>query len=192
MVTMIDPRIVVPPYTDVNPKTHIVLVSSDGVSYEVSKVAAKMSKLIDDLLKDEEAETTEVKVIPCSEARGAALKYVVQYMEHHWNNRWKPIEKPMKRKVTSYLSPWDKQFLYTDLVVNGNERQWEMLAYSTMAANFLQVEDMVQLCCAAFAEIMKGKTAEQIRDVFNIECDFTPAQLQRIELEDSWIDMTAE
>ena len=42
-------------------------------------------------------------------------------------------------------------------MVNGNGRQWEMLAYSTMAANFLQVEDMVQLCCAAFAEILKGK-----------------------------------
>jgi len=186
--------IVSPPYTGVDPKTHVILQSNDSppVEYSVSKDAAKMSKVIEDLLKDEEGEATEIKTIPCPNVTGVVLKYVAQYMEYHWNHRWKPIEKPMKLKITYYLSEWDKQFLYTDLVRNGNEREWELLAYSTMAANFLQVEDMLQLCCAAFAAILKGKKAEQIREIFNIECDFSEAQLKRIELEDSWIDDSAE
>ena len=35
---------------------------------------------------------------------------------------------------------------------------------------------------------LKGKTPEQIREAFNIECDFTPEELAQVQKENQWAD----
>ena len=38
------------------------------------------------------------------------------------------------------------------------------------------------------ADSPKGKTPEQIREAFNIECDFTPEELAQVQKENQWAD----
>ena len=166
----------------------IVLQSNDAtpVEYKVSREAAKMSGLIKDMLDDQSE--GEQAVIPVPNVNGRTLKYVVQYMEHHHNQRAEPLEKPLRGKIEDVISEWDKQYLFTDLVKDHDEKQHELLIDVIMAANFLNVKELLDLTCACVASMIKGKTPEQIRALFNIENDFTPEEEEKIREENRWCE----
>ena len=166
----------------------LVLQSNDAkpVEYQVPRDAAKMSGLIKDMLDDQsEGDQT---VIPVPNVNGRTLKYVVQYMEHHHNQRAEPLEKPLRGKIEDVISEWDKAFLFTDLVKDHDEKQHELLIDVIMAANFLNVKELLDLTCACVASMIKGKTPEQIRALFNIENDFTPEEEEKIREENRWCE----
>lgn len=180
--------VVTPPYEGVDWRTHIVLQSSDSrpVELKVLREAAKMSGLIKDLLEDlPEGDQT---VIPVPNVAGRTLKYVVEYLEYHHNNRHDPIEKPLKGKIDDVICEWDKTFLFTDLVKDHDEKQHELLIDVIMAANFLNIKDLLDLTCACVASMIKGKSPEQIRALFNIENDFTPEEEEKIREENRWCE----
>jgi S-phase kinase-associated protein 1 len=168
--------------------THIVLQSNDTkpIEFSVTREAAKMSGLVKDMLEDQEQD--EKTVIPIPNVSGRTLKYVIDYMEHHHNNKAEAIEKPLKGKVDEVISDWDKKFLFTDLVKNNDENDHELLIDCIMAANFLNIKDMLDLTCACVASMIKGKTPEQIRALFKIENDFTPEEEEKIKEENRWCD----
>jgi len=166
---------------------YVVLQSNDQpkpVEYKVLRDAAKMSGLIKDMLEDLDGEA----VIPVPNVNGRILKYVVEYMEHHYNNRADTIEKPLKTRIDDVISEWDKAFLFTDLVKGHDEKQHETLVDVIMAANFLNIKDLLDLTCACVASMIKGKTPEQIRALFNIENDFTPEEEEKIREENRWCE----
>merc|ERR1712232_1133214 len=109
-------------------------------------------------------------------------------MGHHHNNKADPIEKPLKTKIEDVISEWDKAFLFTDLVKNHDEKQHELLIDVIMAANFLNIKDLLDLTCATVASMIKGKTPEQIRTTFNIVNDFTPEEEAQIREENKWCE----
>ena len=167
----------------------IVLQSNDQpkpIEYQVSREAAKMSGLIKDMLEDQGE--GEEAIIPVPNVSGRTLKYVLEYVEHHHNNRADAIEKPLKGKIEEVITEWDKAFLFTDLVKNHDEKQHETLIDVIMAANFLNIKDLLDLCCACVASMIKGKTPEQIRALFNIENDFTPEEEEKIREENRWCE----
>eukprot|EP00996_Jenningsia_fusiforme_P004254 NODE_5067_length_722_cov_105.976226_g4704_i0.p1 GENE.NODE_5067_length_722_cov_105.976226_g4704_i0~~NODE_5067_length_722_cov_105.976226_g4704_i0.p1 ORF type:complete len:188 (-),score=43.03 NODE_5067_length_722_cov_105.976226_g4704_i0:97-660(-) len=175
-------------YANIDFKTHIVLQSNDTkpIEYSVLREAAKMSGLIKDMLEDQDSQ--EETVIPLPNVNGRTLKFVIQYIEHHYNNKAEPIEKPLKGKVEDVISEFDRLFLYTELIKDGDEKQHELLIDCIMAANFLNIKDMLDLTCAAVASMIKGKTPEQIRALFNIENDFTPEEEEKIREENRWCE----
>ena len=183
------PEEVAAPYEAVDWSKYVVLQSNDQpkpVEYKLLREAAKMSGLIKDMLEDQpEGEQT---VIPVPNVSGRTLKYVLEYVEHHYNNKADPIEKPLKTKIEDVVSEWDKAFLFTDLVKNHDEKQHELLIDVIMAANFLNIKDLLDLTCATVASMIKGKTPEQIRTLFNIENDFTPEEEEKIREENRWCE----
>lgn len=45
-----------------------------------------------------------------------------------------------------------------------------------LAANFLEIEDLLGLACAKVASKLKNKSIMEIKQFFNIENDFTPEE----------------
>lgn len=177
---------------NVNYREYIVLQSNEEkpVQYQINRNASKMSGLINDILLDDQNDQNsgsgEETIIPLPNVDGKTLAYVIQYMDHHWNNKANPIEKPLKGKVEEVVSKWDRDFLNTDLVQNGVEEQHELLIAVIMAANFMNIKDLLELGCAKIASMIRGKTPEQIRKLFNIENDFTPEEEEKIREENRW------
>ena len=44
------------------------------------------------------------------------------------------------------------------------------------AANYLNIKSLLDLTCKTVADMIKGKTPEEIRAHFNIQNDFTPVR----------------
>lgn len=166
---------------------YIVLQSNDQptpTQFKILREAAKMSGLIKDMLDDQEGDA----VIPVPNVTGKTLKLALEYVEHHYNNRAEPIEKPLKGKIEDVITEWDKNFLFTHLVKNHDEKQHETLVDVIMAANFLNIKDLLDLTCACVASMIKGKSPDQIRALFNIENDFTPEEEEKIKEENRWCE----
>ncbi|EEF29196.1 skp1, putative [Ricinus communis] len=55
-----------------------------------------------------------------------------------------------------------------------------------MAANYLNVKGLLDLTCQTVADMIKGKTPEEIRKTFNIKNDFTPEEEEEVRRENQW------
>jgi S-phase kinase-associated protein 1 len=55
-----------------------------------------------------------------------------------------------------------------------------------MAANYLDIRGMLDLTCQTIADMIKGKSVEEIRETFNIKNDFTPEEEAEIRRENQW------
>nr|CCC95239.1 unnamed protein product [Trypanosoma congolense IL3000]CCC95241.1 unnamed protein product [Trypanosoma congolense IL3000] len=172
---------------DVDFNEFCVLQSNDQppVEFKVRREAAMMSGLVKDMLEDQ---GDSEPIIPIPNVSARTLKLVIDYMEHHYNNRADPIEKPLKSSIDKIISEWDHKFLYTNLVKDNDEKQHEVLIDVIMAANFLNVRDLLDLTCACVANMIRGKSAEEIRALFNIESDFTPEEEEKIREENRWCE----
>jgi S-phase kinase-associated protein 1 len=56
------------------------------------------------------------------------------------------------------------------------------------AANYLDIKPMLDLTCKAVANMIKGKSPEEIRKTFNIKNDFTPEEEEKIRKENEWCE----
>ncbi|VAH54324.1 unnamed protein product [Triticum turgidum subsp. durum] len=55
-----------------------------------------------------------------------------------------------------------------------------------LAANYLNIKGLLDLTCQTVADMIKGKTPEEIRKTFNIKNDFTPEEEAEIRRENQW------
>lgn len=94
--------------------------------------------------------------IPVPNATSKILTKVIEYCKKHVEATSSTSE---DHKV------WDADFIKEVNVV--------MLFELIRAANYLNVKSLLDLTCQVVANIIKGKTLEEIRKAFNIENDFT-------------------
>eukprot|EP00456_Euglypha_rotunda_P009624 TRINITY_DN12227_c0_g1_i6.p1 TRINITY_DN12227_c0_g1~~TRINITY_DN12227_c0_g1_i6.p1 ORF type:complete len:143 (+),score=25.37 TRINITY_DN12227_c0_g1_i6:143-571(+) len=122
-----------------------------------------MSKLIKTTLEGDK----DAKEVNLYHIEGPIVAKVIDWMKHHVKHPPPKIEKPL---VSSDLKecgvePFDIKFVDTD-----QETMFKLL----LAANYMDVTDLLYLVCAKVASLMKGKTPDQIRKTFNIRSDSTP------------------
>ena len=55
-----------------------------------------------------------------------------------------------------------------------------------LAANYLNIKTLLDLTCMTVANMIKGKTPEEIRKTFNIKNDFTPEEEEEVKKENAW------
>merc|ERR1712142_1093213 len=77
-----------------------------------------------------------------------------------------------KEKRTDDISSWDADFLKVD-----QGTLFELI----LAANYLDIKGLLDVTCKTVANMIKGKTPEDIRKTFNIKNDFPPAKRSRSE-----------
>ena len=118
--------------------------------------------------------------IPIPQVKKAILDKILVYCKHLMENAPPEIDKPLRsNNLADVVSDW-----YADYVNVDQELLFEMI----LAANFLDIKSLLELCCAKVASIIKTMTIPEIRDYFHIENDFTPEEEAQIMDENRWAE----
>lgn len=153
----------------------IKILTSDEFEIEIPLKIANMSKTIKNMI--EEMEDCD-SIIPIHDVTKEVFEQIIVYCNHHLNDpEDKRTEKEKKR--TDNISEWDKEFCSIDK---------ESLFKIINAANYLDISGLLEITCKTIANMIKGKSPEEIREMFGIENDFTPEEEERIRKENEWCE----
>ncbi|KAF9621435.1 hypothetical protein IFM89_021474 [Coptis chinensis] len=146
----------------------VTLKSSDGESFEVDEAVAVESQTIKHMIEDDCADDG----IPLPNVTSKILSKVIEYCKKH-------VETPKTedRSVDDELKAWDAEFVKVDQAT---------LFDLILAANYLNIKSLLDLTCQTVADMIKGKTPEEIRKTFNIKNDFTPEEEEEVRRENQW------
>jgi len=157
------------------------LQSSDGEVFEVEMEIIKLSNTIKTMLEDlgAEDEESETEIIPLPNVNAAILKKIIQWCSYHKEDPPMLDEDDNKEKRTDDIGSWDSDFLKVD-----QGTLFELI----LAANYMDIKGLLDVTCKTVANMIKGKTPEEIRRTFNIKNDFTPAEEEQIRKENAWCE----
>lgn len=157
---------------------NIVLITNEKKEYTVNKKFALMSELIKNLIEDGCDGNIYLENVSNED-----LEKIIIYCKNHVDD---VIEEP---KVEVELDndadfPKQKEFEdFSELDQNFIDMDIEKISSLVMAANFMNVSGLIKLCCHKIANLMKGKTTEEMRILFNETNDFTPEEEQKLREE---------
>jgi S-phase kinase-associated protein 1 len=118
-----------------------------------------------------ETDTGVDQPIPLPNVKSSVLSQVIQYCTEHVEG--KELDEHGKRKKTDD----DIQKFDEDFVKNLDQSSlFELI----LAANYLNMKDLLDLTCSTVAKMIKGKTPQEIRDTFGIQNDFTPEEEEEV------------
>jgi len=114
--------------------------------------------------------------IPLPNVTGSILAKVLEYCNKHAAAS-AGGEGSSSSSDKEELDKFDKAFVEVDQAT---------LFDLILAANYLNVKGMLDLTCQTVADMIKGKSVEEIRQTFNIKNDFTPEEEAEIRKENQW------
>lgn len=175
----------------------VVLVSGEGEKFTVDRKIAERSVLLKNYLNDmhdsnfhngdesgEEDDEDDVDededelVMPVPNVRSSVLQKVIEWAEHHRDSNF-PDEDDDDSRKSAPVDSWDREFLKVDQ---------EMLYEIILAANYLNIKPLLDAGCKVVAEMIRGRSPEEIRRTFNIVNDFTPEEEAAIRRENEWAE----
>ncbi|PNW74992.1 hypothetical protein CHLRE_12g501200v5 [Chlamydomonas reinhardtii] len=152
--------------------TKVKLMSSDAQMFEVDEDVAFQSQTVKNLVEDAGTEDA----IPLPNVSGRILAKVIEYSKYHVEAEKKGADdKPTKTEDD--VKRWDDEFVKVDQAT---------LFDLILAANYLNIKGLLDLTCQTVAQMIKGKTPEEIRKTFNIKNDFTPEEEEEVRRENQW------
>jgi S-phase kinase-associated protein 1 len=149
----------------------VKLTSSDNQMFEVDEEVANQSQTVQNMIED----TGTEEMIPLPNVPGKILSKVIEYCKFHVDAAKKVEGKPAKNE--DEVKQWDTEFVKVDQAT---------LFDLILAANYLNIKGLLDLTCQTVANMIKGKSPEEIRKTFNIKNDFTPEQEEEVRRENQW------
>ncbi|ORZ00835.1 E3 ubiquitin ligase complex SCF subunit sconC [Syncephalastrum racemosum] len=149
------------------------LLSSDNETFTVEKDVAERSVLIKNMLEDVGESDAP---IPLPNVTAKILRKVIEWCEQHKND---PVVQDEQERRNTDIDEWDQKYMEVDQ---------ETLFDIILAANYLDIKPLLDVGCKTVANMIKGKSAEEIRRTFNITNDFTPEEEAQIKKENEWAE----
>jgi S-phase kinase-associated protein 1 len=122
--------------------------------------------MIDEMF--DEDEDMEDKKVPLPNVSSEVLKKVIQFGEHYQEEQMTPIQTPLKSSnIDDLVQKW-----YAEFVDLPQKQLFELVA----AANYLNIKPLLDLTVLAVSILIKGKSAAELREIFNVTSDGTEGE----------------
>lgn len=148
----------------------LMLKSSEGRLFCVGKKTIYQSSVIKNMYEDIEGSEPDIR-IPLTTIDSETLERILIYCDHHKHDE--PTDEPLPK--FEYMSDWDKEYI---------NLPYDTLVKLVIAANFLDIKALLDLCCKAIADSIKDKSTEEIRKLFKmdeiVEDDEEPKNIESI------------
>ena len=140
----------------------IVFITSDFHRIEADKNVLDQSTVINDIVED----VGDDEPIPLPTITAKVLTKILEYCSFYNVSH-------TEREIKDF----DKGFVNINM---------DFMFDLIQGANFLNIKGLLDVLCAAVADRIRGKTPEQIREVFGIVNDLTPEEEAAALAEHSW------
>lgn len=151
----------------------VTLQSQDGLELQVEVRFANQSVTIKNLIED--AGTKEK--IPLPNVKGVILAKIIEYLKYHGENPTVVTDDKSNATGSNELVSWDLEFCKVDQAT-----LFELI----LAANYLDIKELLDLTCKSVANMIKGLTPDEIRKTFGIVNDFTADEERQVREENAW------
>ncbi|XP_055816840.1 SKP1-like protein 1 [Solanum dulcamara] len=155
-------------------KKIVTLKSNDDKEFEVEEAAVIQSEMIKNMIEDGCA----TSVIPLPNIDSKTLTKVIEYLNKHITKNEDEDEeekddngKAVETAEEDDLKEFDEQFVSVD---------WEELFDIIMAANYLNINELMELCCQSAADRLKNKSVRAVREMLKITNDLTEEEEKEI------------
>ena len=157
--------------------TTIKLLTKDSKELEITKKQAELSELLKQAINDYPKESS----FPLNEIDEKNGEKIKVFLIHFDGVAPAEIEKPLtSNDMKSLTDEWSANFV--------DKMPLEDLVNLTVAANYMGINSLLDLCCAKIASLCKDKSEEEIFKTFNITETFTEEEKNKIKEENKWID----
>ena len=119
-------------------------------------------------------------------------------MTYHQSHPWAEPEnaadltdqqKELERLKLETLTAYDKTFYGVEGIRgDGSNLNKDFLFDTMIGANVLAAQDLLDTGCKCVALLLKGRSPEQIRTLFNITNDFSEAEEKQVRRENEWAE----
>ena len=155
----------------------IKLVTKDGKEIEITKKDAELSELLKSAINDNPKESS----FPLNELDEKCGEKIKEYLSHFNGTAPPEIEKPItSNEMKNLTDEWSANF--------ADKMTMEELVNLTVAANYMGINSLLDLCCAKVASLCKDKDEKEIFKTFNINETFTEEEKNKIKEENKWIE----
>lgn len=166
--------------------------SSDNVIFELPIEVAKKSITLSNMLDDIEVSENE---IPLPNVDGKTMNTVVEFIKFdtvvlHKKKELTEEEKNQPRdeeKPKEGFQDWEQKFIDSHFKNGDGSFNQDLLFKTILAANYLDIKQLLDLSCKSVAYQIKGKTPEEIRKTFQIKNDFTEEEVEKIKKENEYV-----
>ena len=153
------------------------LVSNQGTRYTIDKRGIQHS----DLLKSMVEMDSTVSEYVVHDAPDDVLHIIVRYMEYHIATPPKPTQRPLTSRLKDVVDDWDFD-LMLELEFDESQMDKRRFMYNLFQVVWrIDMRSLIDLICMKFVEMMKHKTPDQIRSLFDIENDLTEQDMKHLK-----------
>ena len=144
----------------------IILFSAENEKFIIDKKAAKRSGLLKNCIEDDE----NFKELNLIDIDSKFLKLIIEFLEHYKDSEPKLPPTPLKDSdLMKNLDEWSIIFF--------SKLNLEDIISLTNASNYMEIESLMQICCAIIASNMIDHPVDEVQRTFAIENEFTEEEL---------------
>uniref|UniRef100_D3TKL6 SCF ubiquitin ligase skp1 component n=1 Tax=Glossina morsitans morsitans TaxID=37546 RepID=D3TKL6_GLOMM len=168
---------------------NIKLQSCDNEIFIVDIQTAKCSGTIKTMLEDCGMEDCDNIVVPLPNVSSSILRKIMEWASHHKDDKSTADDDDDDDdnddddddgdNDEDNHSAWDADFL--------DMARFDLFAL-IRGANYLDVESLLSAACRTAADMLKGKTAQEMREMFKIKNDLTPAEEADLRKINGWLE----
>ena len=143
----------------------------------LSKKSCELSELLKSAINDYPTETS----YPLNELDEKNAELIKEFLSHFNGEAPKEIEKPIQsNEMKNLTDEWSSNFI--------DKIPLEDLTNLTVAANYMGINSLLDLCCAKVATMCKDKNEDEILKMFKISETFNEEEKNKIKSENKWIE----
>jgi len=141
-----------------NSTRDVILIANDNVRFTLPVIVANLSVFIRTMTDDCTIEDEESEPIPILRVNSKVLSMVIDFMQHYHTDPMLTIEKPLiTPHIGDVVQNWYAVFIET-------VKNKDMLYDIINAANYMHIQPLLELSCAATALIIREKSISEIHN----------------------------
>lgn len=156
----------------------VTVETKDG-PFQVLKGDAVRSKTLKDLMDDAPAGG----VIPLHDIDGTTLRRVITWLQTHKDDpevAALPTDNAPGAAQKQDLTDADKEFFASI--------DQHAIFQLILAANYLDIRKLLDMCCRAVANSVLGKTPKEIYAYFGVTKELTPEEEEQVRADNPWLE----